>query len=1412
MYMVLRFMDGSFWECHFCEYEKNVDGEAICQMCMAPQRQHIYPGRPSLPAQDLVSAERSRNTAATASSPLVGTPSNRRTSTPAVSTAVEPPAQAGSPWSCPRCTHLVRGAQPQCNMCGCERSTRGSSLAGGFKGGFQEVKVDLEISGRRQFQFPQRTAEKVVQAVRGLLLRSCEGFLLSTPPKDDVFPRNWRELCIGVSGDAAAQNLLRELNDGQVAVQQKPVKGKMGPASQEPIVARSCFAAEDMRLGVAMDEHTVGTLQHVPGPIAVVFEHNRRSHHRTLKWRYHQVEEGVDLVFEIKLNGDRQRGMFHACEDSDEPVLDLFVPGTNPLVCFRPCGAPAACHGTQPVTTAELEDDPDAEGSEGFTQKQRHRPISPFLGLGATTNESGGREGSTLSGWPRDPAKRAETWRLFDRHFSDGNRFYEQTTRLVQCVPIPHESPDDEALMWQSLDIFVFRFRGQESVAAVLNSELCQTSAARTRTRGGSKAATDAAIGREAVRLPKVLEEGPTRELLHETMRSYLGIDKLPFEIAWRLKGLVSCQVIPAACGKKGVNLKSEVVRALKPDAVINKSFQLNDSGRTQRLAGALDTLAGDQRCRDSPLAGEKLNRALSEAFSLHDAFQKSRRAAAPAEELRQNCSLVGTVTVTPTKVYCRGPQVETSNRVLNEFPRYQHFFLRVKFKGEGAYRGWREPRHLDKCHVEKRLEAIVRHGLPLYGRVYRMIGYSNSQKKEGGCWFLDEKAEVEGVKLTREDVMQRIMGALKFADMNPSKLMKRYGLGFTTAQQVGNRLSEGDFLQVKDVQDPSGKYTFTDGCGRIDPEFMEQVLRELGRNASSAIQVRLMGCKGMLLAHPMLEPGSHRIEIPDSMWKFDGPLTHLGVTETASFIPLHLNRQVLMILNHLKIPDKVFERKQRKMIEKLTSTDLEATQEMLYLHTSNPEDNDHRRMDWPATLLDLLDVGFSVDEPFLRATLSAMRSDKLHDLKAKARIGVQEGAILYGVADPQGELQYGECVVQVMVPGHATLGRAEGRRKSRKVPRTVTGWVAVARVPCHHPGDIRVLKAVQPPAYLAHAYDVVVFPTQGARPHPDEMAGGDLDGDQYYVIYDKELVPELCNVCEPADYSGDKQVKEQCDLTAEMVETVFIESFEKDQIGILSNEHLKLAERDGLDNPVALDLAKELCKAHDLVTTGASSSSSKLLRQSHRPRTYVPDFMAKEGMHSYESSHIIGKLYREVVGKIREYSAAAEASTQADEEAFHAELVAWLTTPRFKGYMEDATKMCKMWERKLSVLASSAGDGVVIEPINVFAGTYGSEIQYEDIQKLKERMRALRKEFRDVFQSSLSPDPEGTKRLYCNHLNKASAWFHAAYSSPSAPNVQKSFAWIHADLLLEIKVETVGTGPKTQKPPRPFEYVGPLD
>jgi len=44
-----------------------------------------------------------------------------------------------------------------------------------------------------------------------------------------------------------------------------------------------------------------------------------------------------------------------------------------------------------------------------------------------------------------------------------------------------------------------------------------------------------------------------------------------------------------------------------------------------------------------------------------------------------------------------------------------------------------------------------------------------------------------------------------------------------------------------------------------------------------------------------------------------------------------------------------------------------------------------------------------------------------------------------------------------------------------------------VAKSPSYHLGDIRVLKLTSC-QQLEHLYDVIVFPTTGKRPHPNEI------------------------------------------------------------------------------------------------------------------------------------------------------------------------------------------------------------------------------------------------------------------------------------------------------------------------------------
>ncbi|OBZ65910.1 ATP-dependent helicase upf1 [Grifola frondosa] len=114
---------------------------------------------------------------------------------------------------------------------------------------------------------------------------------------------------------------------------------------------------------------------------------------------------------------------------------------------------------------------------------------------------------------------------------------------------------------------------------------------------------------------------------------------------------------------------------------------------------------------------------------------------------------------------------------------------------------------------------------------------------------------------------------------------------------------------------------------------------------------------------------------------------------------------------------------------------------------------------------------------------------------KFRARMIIPKSRFLYGVCDPYGVLREGEVHVRVSIPrqGASTLKNTQ---------------VLIVRNPCLHPGDCLKLWAVEHPR-LSHLVDCVVFASKGRRAAPSMSAGGDLDGDQFTVIWDPDFVPK---------------------------------------------------------------------------------------------------------------------------------------------------------------------------------------------------------------------------------------------------------------------------------------------------------------
>ncbi len=138
--------------------------------------------------------------------------------------------------------------------------------------------------------------------------------------------------------------------------------------------------------------------------------------------------------------------------------------------------------------------------------------------------------------------------------------------------------------------------------------------------------------------------------------------------------------------------------------------------------------------------------------------------------------------------------------------------------------------------------------------------------------------------------------------------------------------------------------------------------------------------------------------------------------------------------------------------------------------------------------------------------------------------------------------------------------------------PTLVTGRCAIMRAPALHLGDIRVVNAVDHPK-LRHLVNVIVFSVRGARPLPNMLAGGDLDGDDYTLIWDPRLLPIY--EAEPADYTAPIPVKVPR-VTIENVKDFFIDYIRNDILGQVSNAHLAHADRIGPQSQACTTLAHQ--------------------------------------------------------------------------------------------------------------------------------------------------------------------------------------------------------------------------------------------
>uniref|UniRef100_A0AC34QYJ1 RNA-dependent RNA polymerase n=1 Tax=Panagrolaimus sp. JU765 TaxID=591449 RepID=A0AC34QYJ1_9BILA len=185
-------------------------------------------------------------------------------------------------------------------------------------------------------------------------------------------------------------------------------------------------------------------------------------------------------------------------------------------------------------------------------------------------------------------------------------------------------------------------------------------------------------------------------------------------------------------------------------------------------------------------------------------------------------------------------------------------------------------------------------------------------------------------------------------------------------------------------------------------------------------------------------------------------------------------------------------------------------------------------------------------------------------------------------------------------------------------------GPIAITRSPTLSLGDIQFVEAVDVPE-LHHIVDVLIFPTCGDRPIQDKISSGDLDGDEYFIFWDPEL---LLPYSQPPSEFTHPMPSRFDTIEIDQIQDHFPkfreEYMQKDNVGAISNSLTVFGELLGYDNLNVRRLAEKVDIALTYFKTGILAPNL----EPHELSLFDPNHMLKEWKPMYSLKNVIGSFY----------------------------------------------------------------------------------------------------------------------------------------------------------------------------------------
>ena len=568
---------------------------------------------------------------------------------------------------------------------------------------------------------------------------------------------------------------------------------------------------------------------------------------------------------------------------------------------------------------------------------------------------------------------------------------------------------------------------------------------------------------------------------------------------------------------------------------------------------------------------------------------------------------------ITPTYILFTPYILDQGNRILRDFLPSIYLSMLCGFKMDN----FEEGRWGNKFLIEY-IKYILEEGIFLGEKNYKFFNFSQSQFRNMSCWLLTEPKKI----LHKTGDYSNINIVAKFGARISQTLT-------TTIKTI--RIPKDHIIKINDVlletkiKDDKGierkiKYNFSDGVGKISYNLAEEISKIIGlKFVPSCFQGRFLGCKGVWTT--MYNDLKGNIYIRPSQQKFEVEMKEIDnyfeLCDYSRYIQAYLNRQVILLMKANGIKDEIFIKKLEEYKNRLNNERFVLS----LVHYS----------EWNGLFLYMNKCGINkTNDRLMRSLLESNLKILYNDVKNKARIYIKDSAYVIGIMDEYNILEYGQAFLRI---------------KRRNLDLTLNKKCTIAKCPCLHPGDIRVLdfkcyingdEKTEKYKIFDKYENVLIFPSKGKRPHPNECSGSDLDGDNYFVFYDSDLILDEKNISEPMNYNFwlDPLIKENIQI--EDVIEYFAEYTNLNNLGLIGDAHLALSDSDplGAKGKIPMKIAKKFSRAVDAPKTG----DEVILSDDEEPKKF-PHYMCKSENKTYRSETILGILYDKIINIIGDIS-----------------------------------------------------------------------------------------------------------------------------------------------------------------------------